>query len=135
LNNLRETKGDRCQRRGGAVAGWWDVPREGKDTELRTATRSSRDAPERRIGPERGGGIRRPACAEEATGWNTELVYLMIPARKPGLIAPSFGLFAENRRNCLSMNILHINGSLSNGAQFKVNQGQSRLIKVNKGIF
>jgi hypothetical protein len=53
----------------------------------------------------------------------------MIPTRKSGFIAPVLGLVAENRRNRLSINILHINGSRYNQAEsrsIKVNQGQSR---------
>jgi hypothetical protein len=84
-----------------------DLERDGKSG-------PSQDAPKRRIGAERG-GIRRPAYNEEATGWNTKLLYLMIPTLKSGVIARVFGLFEENRCNCLTMNILHKNDRLFDG--------------------
>jgi hypothetical protein len=57
---------------------------------------------------------------------SAELLHLMIQPLKSGFIAPVFGLFEENRYNCLTMNILHKIGRL-------FNQGQSSSIKVNRG--
>ena len=74
--------------------------------------------------------IRNPQCRRTQDTLK-ELPYLMIPTPKSGFIAPGLGLFAENRRNRLSMNILHKTAAFP----MKLNQGQSRLIKVNKGSF
>ena len=59
--------------------------------------------------------IRNPQC-RRTHDTLPKLLYLMIPTLKPGFIAPVFGLFEENSCNCLTMNILHKNGRLFNGA-------------------